>query len=74
VRILLVKRKHPDHSCAQYQQCRIDLGLQQDQQDANGDCSGFESEDRPLGQGEAAGEQKSDRDRRKPTLDGRPPV
>jgi hypothetical protein len=33
---LSVKRKHADHSRAQHQQCGIDFGLQQDQQDTNG--------------------------------------
>ena len=54
-----VKRKHPDHSRAKYEQCRIDPGLLQDQQDANGDCCSFEPEDRSLGQGEAPREQGS---------------
>ena len=64
-----VKREHSDHSGAQYEQRRIDPGLQQNQQDADGDCRSFEPEDRCLGKGKAAGEQKSDRDRRKPALD-----
>ena len=49
------EREHSDHGPAQNQKRGVDLVLQQDKQDANGNGGRFDAENRPFRHGEAAG-------------------
>ena len=67
------ERNDSDDGSRDDEQRRIDFVLQEHEERANRDRSGFESKDRAFRHGEAASQEQSDRDRRQSFLNRSPP-